>query len=201
MSLLLRYWETEGMSFFPSQINEKPTVMPMRGALLKFTFPSQNKVILQKAPASWAEQGALSPPHRLARWDVGQPAALQAQRTFGTCCCVLAAPRVAADSWASSAEPGRHTAQSLQLSSQVPLPDCLHISRTHISFGTPAIHLRPSNTISILAFFFFFCQRHPAGPIPQTPKPCFTVKKWRLVLAGLHHLVFLGKLSNFNTNH
>lgn len=171
MSLLLRYWETEGMSFFPSQISEKPTVMPMRGALLKFTFPSQNKVILQKAPASWAEQCALSPPCRLARWNVGQPAALQAQRIFGTCCCVLAAPRVAADSWASNAKPGRHTAQSLQLSSQVPLPDCLHISRTHISFGTPAIHLRPSNTISILAFFFFFVRDTQQDPYHKHQSP------------------------------
>lgn len=34
----------------------------MRGAVLKFTFHSQNTVILQEAPATWAERFALSPP-------------------------------------------------------------------------------------------------------------------------------------------
>lgn len=42
--------------------------------------------------------------------------------------------------------------KSLGLTSQVPVPHRLHISRTHISFGPHAIHLIPSNSISILAF-------------------------------------------------
>lgn len=132
--ITLKYWETKEFLSASSQISEKPKAMPMRGAVLKFTFHSQNTVILQEAPATWAEQFALSPPCRLARWDAGQSALLKAQTTFGNYCSILAASTRADDSLSLQSQ-CRPTVQSLELTSQVPLPYWLHISRTRVSFG------------------------------------------------------------------
>lgn len=162
----------------------------MRGAVLKFTFHSQNTVILQEAPATWAEQFALSPPCRLARWDAGQSALLKAQTTFGNYCSVLAASTRADDSLSLQSQ-CRPTVQSLELTSQVPLPYWLHISRTCLLW---AIHLRPSDRISISALL---SQRQQQGLYHRHQSSTLQCGKeglcCLLCTTAQEHLVILGK--------
>lgn len=148
---LQKYWEIEEIPFCLSQVSEKPMAMPMKGK------PSSSSNSHSPPTAKWSRgsihlgRAVCSEPsmQTVHRWETGQSTAPKAGRTFGIYCAALAASNTA-DWWGwlpdpavqSCCRPMVHYVHSLEHASQVHLPFQLHTSRTHISFGWHAMHLR-----------------------------------------------------------